>query len=216
MNLNPMAREFAALCDAFLQKFPTGKEAMIEWLEESRAKPGKRNSVPESLESKFPQRARRDEDFVIWTGSGAGTSVRSAYISKKQTEAYAVRKSNYDIFISGPIILVNGNAVILPPRLEWLLIIFLRYRNQFLPPEESFRKAWGHSALLPGHDTKSILQDYLRFAVSELRHKLKPLITAGKLAIPNKHRDYGYRCEGRLSFCIIVDRGLEPRATLRI
>jgi len=211
-----MDREMEALFEAFLQKSPSAQRAFIARLEQTLSKPTKREGHTERLKRNLQEGARKGADFVIWTGLADELEVRSEYVSLKQAEAYIANKSNYDIFISGQTVLVNGELVVLPPRLDWLLIIFLRYRNQFLPSAESFQKAWGHSALLPSHDVKSILQNYLRFAVSDLRQKLQPLITAGKLSIPNKHRDHGYRCEGRFSFCIIVERGLESRATVRI
>jgi len=212
-----MARDFAILFETFLQKYPIAQEALIESLEASCAKHGKNPRATQRLAVKLRQNLKQEGDFVVWTATELQSKTSFDYISTKQAEAYVKKEGAYDIFINGETVSIkvrNGReSLALPPRLYSLLIMFLRYRSRPLPPEESYRKAWGHSVTLPNSDLKSVLRDHLRFAVSDLRTKLSKV---GKFEIPDKQRDHGYRCEGQFSFCIILDRDFEPRVTLKI
>ncbi len=216
-GVKEMAREFAILFDTFLQKFPIAQEALIERLETNCAKYGRNQKAAQRLKDRLKQNFEKIGDFVVWTTTEFQLKVETEYISQAEAETYLAKQSDYDIFISAKTVKIKGQpgSVDLPPRLYWLLIMFLRYRPRPLPSEESYRKAWQMLVPLSESDLKDVLQKHLRFAVSDLRNKLNPLIEAGKFDIPNKQRDHGYRCEGKFSFCIILDRDLESRVTLK-
>lgn len=215
-----MAREFAVLFEAFMQKFPITQEALIERLDASCLKYGKNPIAARRLKEKLERNLKQEPPFVVWMAAADQLRIVTEYVSQEEAEAYIAEQNNFDIFINGNMVSVKGEkerqALDLPPRLYWLLIMFLRHRPHPLPPIESYRKAWDVLNPQPTDTAKFILQNYLRFAIADLRDKLEPFLSKYKFHIPGKPRDdTGYRCEGHCSFCIILDRDMELRATLK-
>jgi len=224
-GINPaikeMARDFAVLFETFLQKHPITQEALVERLESSCLRNGKSPQSTVRLTKILKKTMLSQAPFVIWTGMSSTVGVTTEYSSSATVDAYLATESDFDIFVHGKRISIqkeNARETLdLPPRLYWLLIMLLRYRGRELPVEETFRKAWDRLELLPGESREYILQEHLRFAISTLRDRLEPLTSIRKIGIPRKTNDaVGYRCEGKFSFCIILDRDLESRVTLKV
>lgn len=218
LALQEMARDFAVLFNTFLQKHPVTQEALIEQLEASCVRDGNSTQSVRRLSQALKRAIEPQAPFVIWSGNTSKIKVHCEYAYISQAESYLEKESEFDIFVHGQRVSIGGSndrtVLALPARLRWLLIMLLRYPGKMLPVEESYKKAWGRINLKPEEDAQFIIDEYLRFAMSDLRRHLKPL---GGFSIPGKdHVEGGYRCEGECSFCIILERHAEARVTLNI
>ena len=157
-----MAREFAVLFETFLQKFPVAQEALIERLGASCLKFGKSERSMRHLKEQLEKTLKQEPPFLVWTAGSSQLSVTTEYISHEEAEAYIARQGEFDIFINVDTVLIKNNgkqkSLALPPRLYWLFIMFLRYRNRPLPPGDSFRRAWDILNPRLDENDKTILQ----------------------------------------------------------
>lgn len=89
--------------------------------------------------------------------------------------------------------------------------MLLRYRPEALPSTQACRKAWRNGTYIPDD---LIANKLLKDAVKVLNNQLRPI--KGFRAIKQKTRGGGYRFEGEIEFCVIINSDIEAEYHLTI
>ena len=161
-------------------------------------------------------------EYTIFLSRPSGIMV----IKKEDTEEgtqkkYLEKKEKYDIFVYEETAYkkmiygekINMLIVNLDKNILNLLILFLKYKNNRIPYEKLYHKAWEGSI---EHDKKArlsedaIVMNRLKTAVATLRSKFKHI---EGFRMPHA-RSGGYICEGNFKFCVILKNSTNQFYTL--
>jgi DNA-binding response OmpR family regulator len=177
-------------------------------------------STNEGLQSAEKQNINQEESpsCVAWfADSGQLYPRRECRPCRELKDQVICSMARYDIVILHRTVHVKYGGALHILKLEEreyrLLLLFLKHRGHYLPTIPLYRKAWSFAGGLSGDDEKSIVQTYLKVAISRLREKMGSL-SHKDFEIPRKGHNCGYQCLGVCSFALVLSADNDAYYTL--
>lgn len=203
--------------EAFMLRFPAARNDLVERLASACTRHGKTDAFGAVLQSELEQQpGDTARDFLLVTNA-PGIGAISSRVSPEEVGAYIHGCSSFDVFVHKRSVLIRRGQKSIPADLDErvyrLLVIFLRHKDQHLPTDQLYRKAWfpqNPTASVP-NTHEEIVQRFLKPAVSQLRRKLA---SVHAFEVPPKKRYHGYICRGNFSFCVAIDAAAEKQYRL--
>lgn len=212
-----MVQEVAVFFEAFMTRFPVAREELIKRVAGVCIKYGRETEYVREIESRIDAVTNNEGSFVVWTSAPSGLGSKEAYYSESELKKRVLpRFENYGIAIKGRSVMAR-----MPAKLEYvqleeppyrLLVILLRYKDENLDTKDLYLHAYGRKHD-DGSDETYLVENYLKFAISDLRQKLMGKVRG--FLIPDKQRSAGYRCTGAFTFCIVMAREQERTFKVR-
>ncbi|MFH2059396.1 MAG: hypothetical protein ABIJ59_10910 [Pseudomonadota bacterium] len=166
--------------------------------------------------------------FVVYMNRSSGFGVEKILVAEDDLHShYLLNKNEYDIIVYQhnveikSVAIKDGTGEIqfrsieLYANIFHLLILFLKYKDEFLPYLALYHCAWKGGAEYKANvtDSDDIIDD-LKTGVSSLRKRLKSI---ENFIIPNaKKTTNAYICKGGFKFCLILRHSMDQSHTLEV
>jgi len=213
-----MALLVAILFETVIEESSLVRETVLERLERACKRHGKADAFKHRLKESIAEKFAEEPQFIVWTSEekppfdaveiathSHGPDTKAFYLKTGgENEAFEA-KQRFDLFVQEHEVFLgcnHGTRVRVQPLGFGLLVLLLRFKGREISPEKAYHRVWTPNA----KQIPDLSAEQLRDLTTALSRLHAAINFPARLFRIRKVHNNGYKCEGDLSFCVIMRR----------